>query len=883
MFVHGAAKPLFKRALEHAACTLGMPAADIIVDDGDLQEAYRAVIEITGKRALKQADRTARPLVYCQLGRKAAADFESLFGHERRGDFNLERIARAVQVPPPSNDMYRRAVVGIGQILRTAIGAAESHGRMVGRLWDGYVSLDQPQLPAPTVYLIDDREDFAEIVRTKVRGTSLNKRPDFRHFGNLDKYLAEVQKQTANPVPAVDIFLVDIVDAGAEGALAGLDRVLPRLKKAKGLRRFPQILMLSNVPAEQIAALCHAAGADYYIDKNTFAAHPDAVHLLEGVLWHNTNARDQLKSAADAKFEGPKWTNFKTKPVAVLGENGWSGWSALAERLTNNNVFATEAFVDEVKMVVDIFETEYAVDRIDLLEVHGVGLSGARTLSVRPWSEREDRDGDGKPDLTPMAPRIVKIDFADKMTREWAAYHDYVATLTTESFARIEHYFLRRGDRGALSYTLAGSAQAAAKGRITDCHELLLTDYHPLIGQVSTKLFRELLVPLHECTRGGVGFNVVKSTFAHELAPVQTGQDLAAICDLRESTLSPRNATEYEITEVVHLEASRHTLSKVRFRPVEAEFPVYTADCKESSKDAWTVHPGKRFMGVVGTAVEIEDPKESIKQRLENFINLQHQGQSPKMSAPGFIVGKAPITALTSSLDFFDSRPFYARRLQRIFKSLEQRDTKHYYCVVHGDLNLRNVICSEETQSLWLIDFARTRDGLPALDYVAFEMAIRAKILAPILGTMPSDTPGWAHRIHTLTNQFEKYTQADSRLDRAFLNTDLPNAGISERNVQRFKQGWQLILETRQIAFEKFYRGTARDIYDATMTVLAMRAMQKYDDDLRAPFGPVAIIWACSVFDIAYKDSSKWPIADPPEPVRTESRPHAASRGEAMA
>jgi hypothetical protein len=294
----------------------------------------------------------------------------------------------------------------------------------------------------------------------------------------------------------------------------------------------------------------------------------------------------------------------------------------------------------------------------------------------------------------------------------------------------------------------------------------------------------------------------------------------------------------------------------VRFRPVLSGFPIYTASCKFKASEAWMIHAGKRFVGAVGTSVHVADPSATIIERLERPET--YPSTYPGRAIPAIEVG----SRRRAAAGFFRKQDSYSIRLEQVLAYLRKNVERMHYCVVHGDLNLRNVIVSEETGALWLIDFARTRQSIPALDYITFEMAIRSKVLSPIIARLALVGPAqveekWALEVSEFAKTFEELTQSEARLDRGLIER-LRAFHADERDVLRFKQGWQTILDVRQIAFQKFYRGASRVVYDAVTMLLAMRAMQKYDDDLLSDCGPTATLWAAAAFEVAYGQADRW-------------------------
>ncbi|MBV7330168.1 aminoglycoside phosphotransferase family protein [Chloroflexi bacterium TSY] len=64
---------------------------------------------------------------------------------------------------------------------------------------------------------------------------------------------------------------------------------------------------------------------------------------------------------------------------------------------------------------------------------------------------------------------------------------------------------------------------------------------------------------------------------------------------------------------------------------------------------------------------------------------------------------------------------------------LKENRKEVQYSVIHGDLNLRNIMVDPETGASWLIDFADMREGPTLLDFQRLEEHVIAEMLAPAM------------------------------------------------------------------------------------------------------------------------------------------------------
>jgi len=171
--------------------------------------------------------------------------------------------------------------------------------------------------------------------------------------------------------------------------------------------------------------------------------------------------------------------------------------------------------------------------------------------------------------------------------------------------------------------------------------------------------------------------------------------------------------------------------------------------------------------------------------------------------------------------------------------------------IVHGDLNLRNFIGMENGERLWLIDFANTRPGPPAADFVTFETEIRFQMIVPcLLSAMDgeSDPRTWYARAHSVLERFEELTQDENRVYMSMWEER--EVKLHDESIAQVKQAWQMILRSRTRAFDTFYRGReGREIYDSVLALFVLRALQKYRNELIQKQGPLGTLWAAVILE----------------------------------
>lgn len=398
--------------------------------------------------------------------------------------------------------------------------------------------------------LIDDNDTFRDKFAKRLKPFA-----DVWAYPDIGAYL-KIQGVDGPAIGSVEVFLLDIVDKRSDVTLAGIEKALPTLRIKRGLRAWPLVVMLSNLPNEMVGHLCCHAGADYYIEKTTLAVEPDLKTYFAKLLYHNTYAPSYLENCA------LKSNNDK---IGI----GWSGWGLLpgGKRLKHIPGIA-----------FGLLNREHAVSRIDLERVFGdAGLSSATTLLVQPWA-------DGA--RSPMASRIVKIDGIDQVTAEASAFHKYVNPAITQSFARIEPWFYRKDQWAALAYCLAGTRTALANNHLKSIYDKI-GDEQCETNMLIKSLFKTVLKPLHEYTSGTAD---MLSFMARELEAVPVHDPV---------TFFRSNACQYEITRIRYDEAG--SVSRIEFVECETsenkpQFPCFCI-ALPPGMPSWLLRPGKQFNG----------------------------------------------------------------------------------------------------------------------------------------------------------------------------------------------------------------------------------------------------------------------------------------------
>ncbi|MBA3231568.1 MAG: phosphotransferase [Acidobacteria bacterium] len=258
-----------------------------------------------------------------------------------------------------------------------------------------------------------------------------------------------------------------------------------------------------------------------------------------------------------------------------------------------------------------------------------------------------------------------------------------------------------------------------------------------------------------------------------------------------------------------------------------------------SSDLHWLLGTGKRLKLPV-TDQLIRSPRDAFDAMIEKV------GGAPVHRCGAFLKGLSRMEEAGGPLRQLESC------LRQVLTSADA--PTEYWCVVHGDLNVRNVLCGEESGDLWVIDFAKTDFGPPAIDFVVFEMACRLDLLAgPLAARFEAEVPSgsvneseWLAGARRLLERFERSTVDDERLDLGALST----GAAAVREDARIKRAWQAVLTARRIAFESFYREPkARRVYGVVLALYCLRALQRYRTLVTEDYAPFGALWIQVIFE----------------------------------
>ncbi|MCQ3978718.1 MAG: hypothetical protein DPW09_35295 [Anaerolineae bacterium] len=330
-----------------------------------------------------------------------------------------------------------------------------------------------------------------------------------------------------------------------------------------------------------------------------------------------------------------------------------------------------------------------------------VGFSGARVLLVRP--------GGGQ------APVVVKLGPLTDLHREWTAYQDLVKKFLPQNTARIEDEPISSDDDrlALLRYTFAGGdprrstslrlyfqeqgGQKAAE--VLD--RVVRRDGRHWWAQNATSSWFALseqydrLLPVHLLLE-----KVDSSGLARPSVELVAGKVRAATW----RTLSPGQLVHLRDFTVAEVSPERgHLTLTAPPLPGETSAPLRL---RVTGVDPLAYHP--RAQIPVLDAM-ITDTRHTLLTK------------AAQAAIPGLDVAAAEIRVGEMTCP----NPL------RDYVSLLDHSTQARVSIIHGDLNLENILVDSATGFAWLIDFAETRQGPALFDLQRLESQIITKILAP--------------------------------------------------------------------------------------------------------------------------------------------------------
>ena len=388
---------------------------------------------------------------------------------------------------------------------------------------------------------------------------------------------------------------------------------------------------------------------------------------------------------------------------------------ALAEQLAIGRMPATELTLTQEQLLRRAFAGSV---EIFVEQAFRSGYSGASAYLV-------SRAG--------QAPVVVKMAHPLELRREYAAYHEWVAETAPQNTTRLqgEMSVSEDGQLGLIAYTFAGGDPRTRTNNLAHYYQ---TQGGAATAAVLDRIFRvygRQWWANHQLKR------VVMGEVYDRLLPVHlqlavTLAPLPEVYTLQAGALDP--------TQVRLLQPGQCVLIR-GFEVIKVRPGSLTLQGSPSS--GLRAAPVRvRLEGTLtGTAL--------LGDRVESYYAVVKATRAMLLTEAA---QAALPTADLTAVHFPYGETDYPNPLHHLDEWLDSRYDAEL-SIIHGDLNLQNILVDAATGFAWLIDFGETRRGPVLFDLQRLEVQVLTKLLPPCLHQGRLDAtciPSFLESLHTL-------------------------------------------------------------------------------------------------------------------------------------
>jgi thiamine kinase-like enzyme len=609
----------------------------------------------------------------------------------------------------------------------------------------------------------------------------------------------------------VDVVFLDIAEdiGGQQFILSGLGRDLHLLNSMRSLLPVPQIYMLSHLKRPLIAHLCLANGADYYLEKEEFLH--DRPFPLGKLLAHTTKTlRGRDISHIKTEYWLPKvvdeWDKFLKSDYDAETDNVKK--KEIQDYQSNVRTFAYQ-----------LYGQTHHVNRVEFLKVLGGGLSGAAALFVRP----HDKHG-------AQRPRVMKVASKYETAMELHAYKHLVEPYVSDGFARIESNWVSKDDMGCISYEFAGADYEgeqvvefeAVKDLLSIEQAIQYLDL--LFGRMDTLHCKVLSADESERDLIEAG-----RYFRSELVP-------PTILEWPKKSNDSNDTFIFEILKV-SINDDKTLTAKVGLKQyaqqgIESLRTWSVKDAEQNLGPKWLLYPGKTFRSVVpGNDAYIGQECGCILNGIES-----EKVKELKSKLEKYKLDQGLVDIINTAMG--DSPP-------------KQWKITTPWGIVHGDLHTKNFLVNEDVDGagLWIIDYGKTRQGPPAMDYIVLEYELKRGLFALLGHYLENKTLSagdWVSTVMDFACAFE-----DALGGASFKP---PKICVALQKNPAVTRAIHLIRHIRRRAFHKFYDDDRKYHFFLFLFLFYIRVTQHYKGEAKEDYGPVGIAWAAAAANALAKD-----------------------------
>lgn len=447
---------------------------------------------------------------------------------------------------------------------------------------------------------------------------------------------------------------------------------------------------------------------------------------------------------------------------------------------------------------VDILQTLFAAHRHIIVKKEFTGnFSGSRVFLVQPITDHGAE-----------YPVVVKFAAVSLVEREWHAYQRIDRMLY--GMAKIQGKVLPSdGDWAALSYPLQGGGTFAITNLYDHCQNCHIHEIAPTFRRVF-----KTLENIHNQSRAATGFFwrasydpilPVNLLIAAGNPPLDAPVHILSESTVRVQNVQPGDWTELRGFIITKVDLRDHTLTLNL--PYRMEHPDSFCVRLRNTENPEIYHEHQIVSSLIG---QIAATRQS---QLQDYLRSL-VGAEVTMTTPSFNIDGVSLP-----------NPFL--KVETILN--QYRDVRT--ALIHGDLNLYNILVDVDTGHISLIDVAEAREDHILHDFLRMETEIVTKLLADAL---------YAQSLPAARTLFEFYQALHCA-------TFDPHTLRNQHAPSGLELPFEAIRSVRQVAARHFYSDDPTEYYQGLLLYLVgALKFGNLDRHSTAPFPKMAALWGAA-------------------------------------
>lgn len=321
-------------------------------------------------------------------------------------------------------------------------------------------------------------------------------------------------------------------------------------------------------------------------------------------------------------------------------------------------------------------------------------------------------------------PSVVKLAHPKEIIREYNAYKRYASRISPQNIAHLcgEPLVAEDGQLCLIQYTFVGGSETSPAVSIGDYYE---EHGAAATSEVLNRIFR--VFGRHWWANNHPHIYALGEQYDRllpvHLSIVRTPMPMAAATVLEAGSASTTSLRSLQAGHFVRLRGFEMTKVQAGGTLLTVSAPPPTNEAaahlriKIDSTEPLAFKPGERIPQVDGIVIAT---RHSVLNSIARTLFPAHQPDEKLFSA-----ASAEEVQKQHRLQLLN--PLYE------LDALLDRVMETRFSVIHGDLNLRNVLVDSDTGFAWLIDFSETRQGPTVFDLQRFEVQVITKLLPAAL------------------------------------------------------------------------------------------------------------------------------------------------------